>query len=73
MDEDYFRSNAYWNQWFHRDINGKPLCLHINSKRLFTSVALLFTSSNLGTIPETAIIFSFFFKDILKTIIDLAI
>ena len=57
-------------QW---DINCKPLCLHINSKQVFTSVALLFSSSSLDTIPETAFIFLFFLKDTLKLIIDLAI
>ena len=57
-------------QW---DTNGKPLFLHINSKWLFTSIALLFSSCNFGTIPETAMIFSFFFQDILKSIIELAI
>ena len=50
------------SQW---DIYGK-LCLHFNSKRLFTFAALLFSSSSLGTIPETAIIFPFFFKGILN-------
>ena len=53
------------SQWV---IYGKPLSLHIYSKRLFTSPALFFSSSRLGTIPQTAIIFSFFFKDVLKSI-----
>ena len=55
------------------DIHDKPLCLHINSKQLSTSDTLLFSSCSLDTIPEIAIIFSFFFKNILKSIIDLAI
>ena len=57
------------SQW---DIYGKPLCLHINFKR-FTYVVLLFSSSSLCNISETAIIFLFFLKDIRKPIIDLAI
>ena len=58
------------SQW---DILGKLLCLYINSKRLLTSAALLLSSSNLGAIPETAIVFSFFFKDIHISIIHLVI
>ena len=58
------------SQW---DINGRTLCLYINSKRPFTCVALLLSSSDLGSTAETAIVFSFFFKDTHKSIIDLAI
>ena len=57
-------------QW---DINGKLLCLQINSKRMFTSVTLLSRSFNLGTIPETVFVFSFFFKDTNKSSIDFVI
>ena len=52
-------------------INDKPLYFHINSKRLFTSVTLLLSSSNLDTIPERAIAFSFFFQEMHKLVIDL--